>query len=309
MKDPMKSKMLACYDYTNLPVDEEKTRWKISDEEIMQELERLADDHSEEFEPEDGVQKGDSVRCLFADPCAEKTKGSAVLLFPGQKLSGAEDAEEKVLGKKKGDCFVCLFKGHSVTLQVEKIVRRIKQNVDDRLIGKLQIPDVKTVEQYYQWFHKEHDAERRSKAEIAIAHDWLMAIKEHSTFEIDEEEKKQWIGLRARMAYRAMLQAGMDLKKQPDGTMLTEEEAIEKAKEMYEQYFVPYLIYCYFCEQDGFSVSQKDYEEAITSLAKERNMDVQAAFAQTDISVYREVTYQEHTFNLLKAEAEKYLEV
>ena len=58
----MKSKMLNCYDYTQLEVADELGRWRYPDSEIQEELEALARDHSGEEEMEE-VKEGDSVRC------------------------------------------------------------------------------------------------------------------------------------------------------------------------------------------------------------------------------------------------------
>lgn len=87
----MKSKMINCYDYTQLEVAEELGRWRYPDSEIQEELEALARDHSGEEEMEE-VKEGDSVRCICTESSLENWKGRTVLLYPGRKLPGAEEA-------------------------------------------------------------------------------------------------------------------------------------------------------------------------------------------------------------------------
>lgn len=49
----MKSKIVECFDYRTLEVEDHLRKWKIPDSEIREEMENLARDHSGETETED----------------------------------------------------------------------------------------------------------------------------------------------------------------------------------------------------------------------------------------------------------------
>ena len=80
---------------------------------------------------------------------------------------------------------------------------------------------------------------------------------------MDEAEKAAWCHHQAKTRYDALEAAGVDPKKQPDGTSLTEEETMKVMEQEQEKYYLPNVIYCYFCEKDGFSVTEEDMEEMV----------------------------------------------
>lgn len=305
----MKSGMVNCFDYKELEVPKELGLWHIPDSEIEEELSALAKDHSGEEETKGEIREGDCVYCTCVESSKEGWIGRSVLLYPGRKLPGAESAEQAVLGKKSGEEFSCVIKDMEFSLKIEKTVRIHVMEVGDELVEKLGIPDVRTVEDYYRWYHGRHDGERKEKACIGIARFWLEEMSKRSEFEIDQEEKQKWCDGRARIMYDGLLAAGHDLKKTQDGEVISEEEALKRASESQEMYFVPYLMYCFFSENDGFVMTEDDFVAEVEKLAKERKEDVKKLMKQADITMFRQQAYQEHTFHLLMADAEKYLEV
>lgn len=305
----MKSKIADCYDYRKLDVPKELGRWHIPDSEIEAELEALAKDHSGEEEITEEIKNGDCVRCICIKSEEESWQNRTVLLYPGRSLSGAEDAEEAVLGKKQGEEFVCQIRGKGLTLKIRQVVRIHMMKIDDGLAAELGIPGVQTVEDYYRWYHEQHDKERKEKACIRIARYWFEEMAKRSVFDIDEEEKRAWCDYKAHLMYDAMLAAGYDMKKTPEGEILTEEEALIRTSREQERYFIPYVMYLHFSEQDGFIVTEEDFVAEIEKMAAERGEKTEELMKQTDISVFREKVYQEHAYHILMADAEKYLEV
>ncbi len=305
----MKSRMMSCYDYRLLEVPKEMRRWHIPDSEIEAELLALAKDHSGEEETEGEIQDKDCVRCICVKASKENWEGRTVLLYPGRKLPGAEGAEEAVLGKKRGEEFECSIKDVSLTLRVEKAVRIRVMEVDGGLVAKLSIPGVETVGDYYRWYHEQHDKEQKEKACMGIARCWLEAMAKRSVFDIDEDEKRKWCDDRAHIMYEGLLAAGHDMKKTEDGKVITEEEALKRASESEEIYFIPYLIYSYFSEKNGYVLTEEGFVKEVEKIAAERGERLEDLMKQADITMFRQTKYQEYTYHLLMAEAEKYLEV
>ncbi|MCI8640066.1 MAG: hypothetical protein HFG41_13245 [Coprococcus sp.] len=305
----MKSKMTSCYDYKQVEIKDELRKWKIPDGEVQAELEALARDHSREEEVEGAIKPGDSVRCICTAASLDGWKDRVILLYPGRGLPGAEEAERQAAGRKKGDEMDTQIGQVKVSLRIENVIRKKVWSVNDDLTAVLNIPGVKTVEDYFQWYHKQKDPGRRQEACNAIVRMWLEAVMANSTFDMDDEEEKEWCSLRARFGYRSLLEGGYDPKKQPDGSVVTEEEAIARMAQEQERYFVPYLIYTYFCEKNGFVITEEDYAEEVKRLAKENELTEEQVREKTDISFYRQVTYQERVFlHILGPEAQNYLE-
>ena len=306
----MKSKMIECFDYRTLEVEDQLRKWKIPESEIRLEMENLARDHSGETETEDGAKEGDCVSCVCTEASAANWKGRRVLLYPGRNLPGAQEAEQTCLGKRTGEEFSCKIRDVQVTLTAEKVIRRKKVTVGPELFGILQLPGVSTEEDFSRWYHEQHDGERRQKASYGIVSFWMQEMAKRSVFSIDEEEKKAWCRVRGEKVYISMLAAGYDMKNEgKDGVPMTEEEAVEEASSQQEQYFIPYLLFEYFSRKDGFTVSQEEYEKVLADEAKKLGLSMEEAHRQSDISLYRYAAYQEHAFLLLAEEAKTYLEV
>ncbi len=305
----MNSRIVNCFDYKTLEVSEELGRWHIPDSEIETELEALAKDYSGAEEIEGEIQKGDCVRCICTKSSEESWEGKVVLLYPGRKLPGAEEAEEAVLGRTSGELFECKIHDVQLSLKIAKAVRMQIMQVSDELVKMLGIAGVQTVEDYYRWYHEQHDKERKDKACIRISQYWLEEMSKRSKFAIDEEEKQRWCDERARLMHTSLRAAGYDPTKTQEGETITEEEALKRTANEQERYFIPYVMYTYFSEKDGFTLTEEDFAAEVEKLAKERGEKTEDLMKQTDITVFRQTVYQEHTFQLLMAEAEKYLEV
>lgn len=304
----MKSKVINCYDYRQLTVSKEQGKWRYPDSVIRNELEALAKDHSGEETVEE-VEKGDSVRCICTQSSFALREGQSILLFPGRRLPGAEKAEEVVVGKKCGEEFSSSIKDEKVTFRIEKILRKHVMTISDELVGLLEIPGVQTVENYYHWYHEQHDREEKEKTCIRISQYWLEAIAKKSDIQIDEEEKSAWCMNRAKLKYNALVIAGIDPKKQRDGSVVDEKEALDIYASEEEMYFVPYIIYCYFCEKDNYILTEEGMKEEVAVMAEKQGVKMEELMKQADFESFRMVRYQEHTFHKLMKEAEKYLEV
>lgn len=305
----MKSRMLNCYDYKKIEIPEEYRKWHIPDNEIAEELEALARDHSREYEPEDGAKKGDCVVCRCTDSPLESWLDREVLIYPEMGLPGAEEAEKQAVGVKKGDLIECTFINNKMSLAVESVVRREQKQVADAFMKGLKIDGVESVNDYYQWYRNEHNPDRRHKAAIRIVQLWMQTMADQSEFVIVEAEKKEWCQVWARLSYENLLEAGHDMRKRPDGSVVSKEEAIDQAAKEREPFFVAYLLFEYFSENAGYVITQEDYLTDITRLCKEQGRDPEVELTKTSIEFYKYSKYQEYAFTkVLCPIAEKYLE-
>ena len=305
----MKSRVISYYDYRKLEIPEELTRWHISDEEIWKELEFQSGDHAVEKPAEDVVKNGDSVRCVCVKASKEEWKGRTVFLYPGRSLPGAEAAEAEILGKVSGESFCCGFGEVQTELLVQEILRMEKLPLGDELVKKLELPGVSTVEEYFCWYRKENNDERKTKAGYGIISYWLRESAAQSEFEIDEEEKRAWCLKRAKLQFDALLAAGIDTRIPTEGLeILTDEQAIDKIAKKEEDNFVTFLLFEYLCRLDGYVVTENVFEEDVAKIAAERGMSFEEAMKQAELSIYQEVKYKEHLFLEMSKAAQAELE-
>lgn len=306
----MNSSVLQCCDYISTPIPEASTKWRIPDSEILRELEALSGDHAVEQQMDRPVQSGDSVRCVCKDSSDNAWLRRVILLYPGRKMPGAEIAEEAVLGHSVGDEFQTEIRSKNVALEITDVISRQPLPVGDALVRALELPDVETVADYMGWYRAQHEGQRRQKACFAIVHEWLTHIAVESRIYVDEAEKKHWTTTRAQIMLPAMLEAGIDMRKPRDGgEMLTDAQAIEMLSREQERYFVPYVIYEYFCSKDHFSLTENDYLQELERLGAQQGLTLEQAKKRSDLSFFLEKEYQEHTYMMLSREAEAYLEV
>lgn len=306
----MNSKLTCCFNYQTLTIPEELRRWKIPSEEIEKELHSLAGDHASDQPVEDEIRAGDSVRCQCVRCSDPAWQGRTVLLYPGRKLPEAEEAEAAVLGKKAGECFSCTLGCAEMELKVLEALRRVEPEIGPELMWILNIPGVETVEDFFRWYHQQHDPERRQKAAFGIVGFWMKETADRSEFYIDPQEEKDWCLLRGKITFDSLLAAGSDPRIPKEGfDILTDEQAIENLAKEQEPRFRPFLLYRYLCEKDGYQVTQEEYLEALKQAAAQQGLSLEEAKQKSDLSLYQEMKYQEHVFYALSEEAEKELEV
>ena len=306
----MNSKLTCCFNYQTLTIPEELRRWKIPSEEIEKELHSLAGDHASDQPVENEIRAEDSVRCQCVRCSDPAWQGRTVLLYPGRKLPGAEQAEAAVLGKKAGECFSCTLGCAEMELKVLEALRRVEPEIGPELMWILNIPGVETVEDFFRWYHRQHDPERRQKAAFGIVGFWMKEATARSEFYIDPQEEKDWCLLRGKIMFDSLLAAGSDPRIPKEGfDILTDEQAIENLAKEQEPRFRPFLLYRYLCEKDGYQVTQEEYLEALKQAAAQQGLTLEEAKQKSDLSLYQEMKYQEHVFYALSEEAEKELEV
>lgn len=258
------------------------------------------------------MKSGPGIQCAANVSAAPILTGREELccFIPGRKLPGAEQAEAAVLGKKAGDCFSCTLGCAEMELKVLEALRRVEPEIGPELMWILNIPGVETVEDFFRWYHQQHDPERRQKAAFGIVGFWMKEATARSEFYIDPQEEKDWCLLRGKIVFDSLLAAGSDPRIPKEGfDILTDEQAIENLAKEQEPRFRPFLLYRYLCEKDGYQVTQEEYLEALKQAAAQQGLTLEEAKQKSDLSLYQEMKYQEHVFYALSGEAEKELEV
>lgn len=186
----MNGAVTKLYDIDSIRIPEELLDLRVDDREIEEKVRMLSVRYAKESEA-DVAAVGDIVYCK-AD-AGSYPDGRRVILFTGTSIPGAEDASEKAIGKSVNDSFSAMLSEKTVTLTVEKIIRRLPAEVNDALVRSIGLDDVTTLDEYRAYLKEQAIADMRMERHKAIFSYFLGELEKNSEFFYDEKELKEYI--------------------------------------------------------------------------------------------------------------------
>lgn len=302
----MKSTVTDMYDYKSWKIPAELTLWRIADEEINQQLERLSHDHAYETDA-DTVELLDSVACR-GESESPRWNRPVLLIYPGRRLC-AEELETALVGAKVGESRTVTTPDGDVKLTVTRIVRRRNMPVGDNLVKAVGIEGADTVKDYFRWYREQNEPERRSNAAMRIAYQLIKQITEKSEFNFDEDEKRAWLNDRVDRFYQALVLAGIDPTVPQDGTdFLTEEQAKANMYVSFEPQFSCCIVCGHLVETLTGVDAETFCEENMEKLAADNHMSAEELIAKSGKSACCDKLLQDKALALLAAYTEQFLE-
>ena len=125
-------------------------------------------------------------------------------------MPGAADAAQAALGKKVGDTFTATLAGKTVTLTVEKIIRRTPVEINDALIAGLGMDGVSTVEDYRNYLRNKAMDDQKMEQSKAIIRHFLEQMEQGSSFEYDPQELDAYVQKNMEQYLQDMQELGME---------------------------------------------------------------------------------------------------
>lgn len=304
----MESTVTRLYDCLSEDIPEELCRWRVTEEEIDGSLALLGRDHAA-LGPAARAREGDTLRCRDG-------AGRTVLLYPGRKLPGAEEAERAALGRGAGETFSCRLGARDVSLAVEEVLRLEPHPADGALVKLAGIPGVETLADYRTWYIRENGPRKRLEAAQAIARRLWEAIRERSELSIDRAERDRWCGVRGRLMYDQDVENGCDPHIPDEGTeLLSDEEALARYVDCQERFYRDYVLFRHIARLDGYEYTREMFDREMAEyIAAHRErleaagQDLNRTFTDDDFLMHAEGAYMNYAFGLLTRAAEKYLE-
>lgn len=258
----MDIKVKKLYDISQIVVPEELTKWKVTDEQIEEELNKLTKLAATETEA-DTAEAGDCV----ALSCVEGTLNDrTVLLYPGLNLPGAEAAEQAVVGLAVGSEAVLELNGPQ-KLKVEKILRRVPAELTAELIKSQNVDGVATIDEYRQWYRDKAGMENREQALKQINSYYLETLAEKSEFDYDEAELNAWLDaqIQQQMAYMEQALGAEGIAAEGGFT----DEDIAAMKQQGKLMPLKTAVEQYLCESNGFTFTADMFEDELKAAAEE----------------------------------------
>ena len=309
----MASTVSQLYDYKQADIPEELTRWHVTEEEVQAALTVLSQEHAA-LARADRAEDGDAVQCVCLTAPQE---GRTVLVYPGRKLPGAEEAERAVLGRRAGDRFSCGLVSSTVTLEVREVLRLTPHPVDDELARLAGIDGVSTLAEYRARFIRETEPQKREAAAKKVTNYLWDMLGQCSQVSLDQEEQGRWCLARGKSFYNSRIKHGPDPHIPEEGTvLLSDEEALAKLVREQEPEYRKFVIIRHTVQQNGFTYTEelfrKDVGDFLTNF-RERlekdGYDFANAYSESEFLLWEAEAYERRLFELLRQAAESYLEV
>lgn len=143
----MNGKVIKLCDPQTIQIPQEFTVAVVDAQQVEQELNNLAKRYAEQSAA-DIAQQGDIV-CCRADE-QSYPDGREIRLYTALDIPGAQAAAAAVQGQVIGAQLATTLAGKAVQLTIQKIIRLIPAQVNDKLIAAMGIEGVSTVEAYRQ---------------------------------------------------------------------------------------------------------------------------------------------------------------
>lgn len=186
----MKGIVTKLCDIDSIEIPQEMLEIRVDEQQVEAELQALSLRYASE-EQADVAEQGDTVVCQ-ADR-ESYPDGRTILLYTAVPMPGAADAAQAALGKKAGDTFTATLAGKTVTLTVEKIIRRTPVEINDALIAGLGMDGVSTVEDYRNYLRNKAMDDQKMEQSKEIIRYFLEQMEAGSSFEYDKQEMEQFI--------------------------------------------------------------------------------------------------------------------
>lgn len=290
----MEAKVKVLFDPALVVVPEEMTRWKVTDQQVEEQLERIGRLNAREVSA-DMAAAGDCVVCSCE---AGQLEGRTVLLYPGLCVPGAEAAEQAALGRKVGETFEAELNG-TLTLTVQKVIHRMFRGVDDEAVQALGIDGVTTVEAYRTWYQKDAGEKNREQALKYIKFYILDTVAAKSEIEVNQAELDAWARPQVEQAYESMQVPGMPLENRDEMMAMLKEQCI--------QGFRRDQVSRALCGAQGFVYTPDMFEAQVAEMAAQ--MPGMEEMLEEYRTMFVNDAYMMKTMELLDAQARGCLEV
>lgn len=291
----MEVRVKKLFDLSQIKVPIELKSWRVNEVQVQEQLQSLARLSAVE-RTADCVETGDSV---FLSCNSGQLKDRQILLYPGLHLPGAQEAEEAVLGLSVGNEIVVELSGKA-QLKIEKIVRRVPAEINDRLIQEQEIENVADVDSYIAWYKETAGEKNKENAVRALKNYFIDAMVQNSEFSFDEEEMKTWV---EEQFQRQIALESAETGQEPE----ISEEEIPEMKAYYRETAFREALEKSICQENGFEFTPDMFDEEVRELTgdlpgmEEMIEEYKAMFVQN--------AYTDKVMELLDESARKCLEV
>ncbi len=286
------TQLLQEFDFREAEVPEKLLSLQVKQSEIDRMMVDVAMQYLTIAPVQGGICKGDIVRISWPDPAAENGKAE-VQISVGRNFLDAE-TEQQLLGHKAGETAEMPVKGVMRQVTVLSVKRRNIPPLTDDMVAKLEIPDVKTVEEYAASL-KANLIEKAKDERNRILTDFVeKQVMDKSSFApINQEEGvyrlffSVYVDYAKAAAAEASAKAGGEIHpseilrrmlRKPEGT--SKDELHAALHEMVEQRTKLCCLGYTHAQADGVTYTEAQCDAELHEMAKQYDMPYEDVLAQ-----------------------------
>lgn len=181
----LKSALKRIYDFNNVGIPEGLLNIEITQEEIRNALDRLAEKYLSIVEAYDGIVSGDIIAVDLKSNISKYNNKTQISVGRGYFSKKFED---NLIGMKKGDIKTINIDNNPAAAKIVNVKRRIIPEISDDLVKKEKIEGVDTVEEYEKYIYDEYAARYKNKRMNKVIEKIKEELLNKSEFELDDED-------------------------------------------------------------------------------------------------------------------------
>lgn len=177
-------------DIDGIAIPEALLELQVDERRVEEELQQLSLRYAKESTAE-SVAAGDIVYARADKDSYPDDR--TILLYTGMDVPSAQEASRAALGLATGTAFTAMLANKTVTLTIEKIVRRTPVEITDALVAGIGIEGVATVDDYRAYLRDKAMTDLRMERGKEIVRYIMEQMETGSCFAYDEAEMDAYI--------------------------------------------------------------------------------------------------------------------
>lgn len=265
-----KSKAITVCDFRSLDPGKYAPPFEMTEEELDEKVKKLLTRHAEPHSAET-VETDDFVT-LNTSSDVPKFNKKAIALRVGKGLF-SKALEDAIVGMAQGEEKTVALPEGKATVCVLAIQRRVLPPLTDETVGMLGMEGVETVEALKAQIVSEARAQYVEDMAEAVAVELSNEANERSTFELDDDERKEVLKEGRDMANDMLASAGLDPKTCTDEQVLavagrTKREHYDFLETLSVDGLKSTVLGAILMERDGEPIREGEYEKAVQECAE-----------------------------------------
>ncbi len=296
----MQSRVISMFPYQKVDITPFKRKPAIDEEKLQKELDRVVYPYIT-WSDGDVAGMGDVVECSMASADKRFERVSARITVGAGLLDREE--EKKLVGQKVGAALALVCRGSEVSLTILSVKKKCVPPLTDAMVAAMGIAGVETAEQYRGYLVKQMLDEQFPKDSYEAIQSVLRTVRQRSEVLITQEDWQQTVDWDLnRLAVIARLD-GMELEKMTakefEGRIPVQSyyELVAMLQRDAWQNTWQMLLGQKLAEEDGFAVTEAQYEAFLADLARSWNSTVEAYRPAYPYAYYEAIQYRIHYYD------------
>lgn len=273
-----RSKVEFIYDYKNVNVSNELLNIELDEKDVKKSLEYISKQNAKKIEV-DAVKNGDEVTIELKSDLAKYNKAN-IIVIAGMGLFN-KAIEEKLINMKKNEIKKVFVDNYPVEIKILNIKRKVIPNVTDKMIAKLGIEKVKTVDEYKKHCYEEAARKEKENGFYKIYNPIIDEVVKKSKFNLVNEDIEELVDCQLDRCRAIAKEQNMDFDTMTREQLLAAipcgsiPEFKEYLNETYKTNLGWTLIAMEYAKKENVVFNECTYNEYLKKVAAEEKKDIE----------------------------------